>query len=48
VILEEMAEIYYRTRIVGEPILLAPRQVEEVAAKIADYGQSKPLPADTG
>src|SRR5918911_1229891 len=48
VILEEMAEIYYRTKIVGEPILLAPRQVEEVAAKIGDYGQSKPLPADTG
>ena len=48
VILEEMAEIYYRTRIVGEPILLTPEQVEEVAAKIADYGQTKPLSADTG
>lgn len=42
VILEEMAEIYYRIRIAGEPILLTPEQVAEVAAKIVDYGQSKP------
>lgn len=46
VILEEMAEIYYRARLAGEPILLTPDQVEEVAAKIADYGQAKPMSAD--
>ena len=48
VILEEMAEIYYLARMAGEPILLTPEQVEEVATKIAGYGQSKPLSADTG
>ena len=42
VVLEEMAEVYYRTRVVGEPILLTPEQVEEVAAKISGYGQTKP------
>ena len=45
VILEELAEIYYRVRIAGEPILLTPEQVAEVAAKIVDYGQSKPSDA---
>ena len=49
VVLEEMAEIYYRTRVVGEPVLLTPEQVEEVAAKISGYGQTKPAPtADEG
>jgi L-fuculose-phosphate aldolase len=47
VILEEMAQIYYQTRLAGEPILLSPEQVEEVATKIAGYGQSKPTSADT-
>jgi L-fuculose-phosphate aldolase len=47
VILEEMAQIYYQTRLAGEPILLSPEQVEEVANKIAGYGQSKPTSADT-
>ena len=47
VVLEEMAEIYYRARLAGEPILLTPDQVEDVAAKIADYGQAKPMSADT-
>jgi L-fuculose-phosphate aldolase len=42
VILEEMAEIYYRTRIAGGAILLTHEQVEEVAAKIAGYGQATP------
>ncbi|MBA3793153.1 MAG: class II aldolase/adducin family protein [Rubrobacter sp.] len=42
VVLEEMAEIYYRTRIAGGPVLLSPEQVEEVAAKISGYGQTKP------
>ena len=42
VVLEEMAEIYYRARVVGEPVLLTPEQVEEVAAKISGYGQTKP------
>jgi len=48
VVLEEMAEIYYRTRIAGEPILLSPEQVEEVAAKISGYGQTKPVSTDQG
>ncbi len=42
VILEEMAQIYYQTRLVGEPILLTPEQVEEVANKISGYGRSRP------
>jgi L-fuculose-phosphate aldolase len=42
VVLEEMAEIYYRTRVAGEPVLLTPEQIGEVAAKISDYGQTKP------
>jgi L-fuculose-phosphate aldolase len=46
VILEEMAQIYYQTRVAGEPILLSPEQVEEVATKIAGYGQTKPTSAD--
>jgi L-fuculose-phosphate aldolase len=46
VVLEEMAEVYYRARLAGEPILLSSEQVEEVAAKITDYGQAKPASAD--
>ncbi len=46
VVLEEMAEIYYRAKLAGEPILLDSEQVEDVAAKIADYGQAKPMSAD--
>ena len=45
VVLEEMARIYYQARLAGEPILLAPEQVNEVAAKIPGYGQSKPASA---
>ena len=41
--LEEMAEIYYRTRVAGEPVLLTPEQMEEVAAKISGYGQQTRL-----
>lgn len=47
VTLEEMAEIYYRARLAGEPILLTPEQLQEVATKIAGYGQTKPTSADT-
>ena len=46
VVLEEMAEFYYRTRSVGEPVLLSPEQVGEVAAKISGYGQTKPASQD--
>jgi L-fuculose-phosphate aldolase len=45
-ILEEMAEVYYRARLAGEPVLLTPEQLAEVSAKIHDYGQSKPSPAE--
>ena len=48
VVLEEMAEIYYRTRSAGKPILLSPGQIEEVAAKISGYGQAKPASTDNG
>jgi L-fuculose-phosphate aldolase len=41
-LLEEMAELYYRARTAGEPVLLTPEQMAEVGAKIHDYGQSKP------
>jgi L-fuculose-phosphate aldolase len=47
VVLEEMAEVYYRARLAAEPVLLSPEQVEEVATKITDYGQAKPASADT-
>lgn len=40
-ILEEMAELYYRTRLAGEPLLLTPHQISEVAAKLEGYGQPK-------
>ena len=43
-LLEEMSEIYYRARLAGEPILLTPEQIAEVSARLATYGQSKPLP----
>ena len=46
VVLEEMAEIYYHARLAGEPILLTPQQIEEVATKISGYGQSKPASVD--
>jgi L-fuculose-phosphate aldolase len=45
-LLEEMAEVYYRARQAGEPVLLTPEQLAEVSAKIHDYGQSKPSPAE--
>jgi L-fuculose-phosphate aldolase len=41
-LMEEMAEVYYRARLAGEPVLLTPEQLAEVSAKIHDYGQSKP------
>ena len=40
-VLEEMAELYYRARLAGEPAILDPGQLAEVAARISDYGQSK-------
>ena len=42
-LLEQMAEIYYRARAAGEPVLLTAAEVAEVVAKIHDYGQSKPV-----
>ena len=41
VILEEMAELYYRTMTAGDPIILGPDRVAETRAKIAGYGQAK-------
>ena len=49
VVLEEMAEVYYRARLAGELILLTPEEVDEVAAKITTgYGQPKSLPDEAG
>lgn len=42
VILEDMAEIFYRAKLLGEPILLSEVQMGEVHAKIHSYGQTKP------
>lgn len=42
VVLEDMAELYYRARLAGEPLLLDVEQVAEVATKVAGYG----LPRD--
>jgi L-fuculose-phosphate aldolase len=42
-----MAEIYYRTRVAGEPVLLTPEQIQDVAAKISGYGQTKPASTDS-
>lgn len=41
-LLEQMAELYYRTRTAGEPVILTAEQMAEVSAKIHDYGQYKP------
>lgn len=40
-VLEDMAELYYRTKLAGEPILLDDEQMSEVHAKIHSYGQTK-------
>src|SRR3712207_8308315 len=45
-LLEEMAEVYYRTRLAGEPALLTEQQLAEVSATIRYYGQSKPSSAE--
>jgi len=47
-LLEQMAELYYRARVAGEPVILSTEEIAEVAAKIHDYGQSKPSRAREG
>lgn len=47
-ILEEMAELYYRTLLAGEPIILGPDRISETRARISGYGQSKRAPGSTG
>ncbi|MDQ3910592.1 MAG: class II aldolase/adducin family protein [Actinomycetota bacterium] len=44
-VLEEMAQLYYLAKVAGEPVTLTPEQIAEVAAKIHNYGQSKPSPS---
>src|ERR671916_29642 len=44
-LLEEMAVVYYCTRLAGEPVLLTEQQLAETSAKIHYYGQSKPSSA---
>jgi L-fuculose-phosphate aldolase len=46
--LEEMAMIYYRSRLVGDPLLLTPDQVAEVAPKVAAYVRPTTRSADDG
>lgn len=41
VTLEEMAEIYYRARLAGEPILLNKDEIDVVSTKISGYGYPK-------
>ena len=41
-ILEELAEIYYRARLAGEPVLLTSEQVNEASAKMSTYGRPRP------
>jgi hypothetical protein len=43
-----MAELYYRTRPAGEPIVLDPSQLAETRAKISGYGRSKQTSGGTG
>jgi L-fuculose-phosphate aldolase len=46
-LLEQMAELYYRARTAGEPVILTTEEMAEVTARIHDYGQSKPsIPQD--
>lgn len=46
VVLEDMAQIYYRTSLIGEPVILDPEEMAEVSSKIAGYGQTKSVAAD--
>ncbi len=41
VILEEMAELYYRTLTIGEPTLLSTEQMEHVLHEFQTYGKQK-------
>lgn len=45
-ILEEMAELYYRARVAGEPVLLSTEEVSEVARKISGYGKVRSADPD--
>jgi len=47
-LLEQMAELYYRTRVAGEPVILTTEEMDDVSAKIHDYGQSKSSRAREG
>ncbi len=41
-VLEEMAEVYYRARLAGEPAVLTAEQIRETSAKMSSYGRPKP------
>ena len=41
-ILEEMAEVYYRARVAGEPVLLTSEQINEASARLSSYGRPRP------
>jgi L-fuculose-phosphate aldolase len=40
--LEWICRVYYQARALGEPNLLSPAQIDEVAEKLRSYGQSVP------
>ncbi len=42
VVLEDVAKIYYRAVLAGEPVLLEPEEISRVSEKMEGYGQSKP------
>lgn len=41
--LEEMAMIYYRAKLAGDPVLLTSEQVADVAPRVATYGRAQTL-----
>jgi L-fuculose-phosphate aldolase len=45
--LEEMSMIYYRTKLAGDPILLTPEQLADVAPRMAAYGKTATMWADS-
>ena len=45
---ELLEEIYHHARVAGEPVVLTPEQMAEIAAKIHDYGQTNASSSEVG
>lgn len=41
-LLEWLAALYYRARLLGDPKLLSPEEIDRVAALLEDYGRPPP------